>query len=90
MLWRRVGHYAEQAGLQVPLEDASVGWLEPLGHLFWEVLEGKDLILFASLSQNPMKEMTGSYESLVTVLHQIDENDWILETIMKDETVGTD
>ena len=53
-------------------------------------LEGKDLILFASLSQNPMKEMTGSYESLVTVLHQIDENDWILETIMKDETVGAD
>ena len=46
MLWRRVGHYAEQAGLQVPLEDASVGWLEPLGHLFWEVLEGKGLILF--------------------------------------------
>ena len=41
MLWRRVGHYAEQAGLQVPLEDASEGWLEPLGHLLWEVLEGR-------------------------------------------------
>ena len=42
-LWKRVGHYAEQAGLLVPLEDASVGRLESLGHLFWEVWEGRDL-----------------------------------------------
>ena len=73
MLWRRAGHYAEQAGLQVPLEDASEGWLEPLGHLLWEVWEGKGLILFASMSQNPMKEMTQNNETLVTEFHKTEE-----------------
>ena len=57
----------------MPLEDASEGWLEPLGHLLWEVLEGKGLILFASMSQNHMKEMTQNNETLVTEFHKTEE-----------------
>ena len=57
----------------MPLEDASEGWLEPLGHLLWEVLEGKGLIVFASMSQNPMKEMTQNNKTLVTEFHKTEE-----------------
>ena len=48
----KAGRCAEQAGLQEKLEGASVGRLALEGLLFVAVLAGRDLIIFASLSQN--------------------------------------